>query len=144
MKSVGQVTRNSAGDREEGGSSLRAQKGPPMLHFVRAVIIMRRILDPNFKDWEYEFVGGLIRARLRRRGWHAELRSACDNSIAYDLEKYLEACRTTSSAYKIDLWVDGEGLVFSARHSARDISVLLLKRGRWETLYFRLPSPKTN
>lgn len=113
-----------------------------MNHFTRAIVIIRRVLDPNFDDWQYEFDGGLIFARLSRHKWYAELRSAYDDSVSHDLRSYLEACRSKSPFYKIDLWVDGEGLVFSARRSGGNISILVLRRGTWETLYFGLPSPK--
>jgi hypothetical protein len=85
----------------------------------------------------------MTRAVTVQPGWRAELRSAHDNSVAHDLQSYLEACRSKSSFYKIDVWVDGEGLVFSARRSGGDISILVLRRGTWETLHFGLPSPKS-
>lgn len=114
-----------------------------MLRFVRVIIIIKRILDIDLEDWEPEFDGGMLHARLRQPGWQAELRSAHDDSVAYDLETFLRACRSTSFSYKIDLWVDDEGLVLSATQAGKDTQVILLKRGQWESRLFGLPSPKS-
>ena len=119
-----------------------------MLRFVRAMIVMDRILKINFEDWEYEFVGRMNHAWIRQGGWQAELwyrpqQSSCDNWFAFDHKSFLESCRSMMSVYVVDVWVDGQGKVLSARRIEREIKVIQLTRGQWETRYFGLQSPKT-
>ena len=116
-----------------------------MLRRVRAMQVMKRVLRVNFEDWEYEIEGLMNVAWTRQPGWAADLwyRSRQTGNLASNHQTFLRACRSATSAYKIDLWVDEEGLVLSARRAGKDVRVTLLKRGQWETRYFGLPSPKS-
>jgi len=118
-----------------------------MLHIVRAIVIMRSVLKNDFADWEYKFEHGLNCATILRCGWSALIwhrPSEADRvfKLEYDRESFLESCRASNCSYTIDVWVDGWEKVLSVKRHVAEVTVIRLKRGRWETLYFGIPSPK--
>jgi len=110
----------------------------------RAMAIINRILEVKFEDWRYEIEGPMSIAWTQQSGWAADLwyRSPHTGNLASDHENFLKQHQSSLCAYKIDLWVNGEGLVLSTTLE-EDVSVVRLKRGKWERLFFGLPSPNS-
>jgi len=118
-----------------------------MLHFVRAMVIIDRALM-KFEGWEYKFEDGLHHACLVRPGWRAEIwlrpeASDYHRTPISDFDSFRNACRSSTRWYKFNLWVDCDGKVLSATRRGNELRGVQLKRGRWETMYFGLSSPKS-
>jgi len=110
----------------------------------RARAIVERVLEVPFEHWVYVGESPVNTPWTIQAGWEADLRyySAKAGNPARDHEAFLQARRSNSSTYQVDVVVDEE-LVLSALCVNGQFKVASLKRGTWETRLFGLPSPKS-
>lgn len=108
-----------------------------MLNIDRAVIIRHKILAHEDGEWQLQYEGGIMRAKLNSVRWQALLwTSLIESSNSEDphsqLTIFLNTCRTRACPHTLDLWPHGQNKVLSVRFESHQFKVIGLKRGEWE------------
>lgn len=119
-----------------------------MDNFTRAFCIRRSIFKNENIDWAFDINNGMHVAFIDRDGWSASIASRStlskqSGNVEVGREKYLNECRKNACSYSLNVWIDDLVHVHSARWDGGHVSNIILIRGKWETLYFGLPSPKS-
>ena len=119
-----------------------------MQRFIKAIIIKKRILEFEPEDWSHSFENGIFFAQLSRPGWHAALwcryeKDPRNGNTSADSTRFLDACRRGKCTHTLDVWIDDEAKVLSARWNAPNVKVISFRGGSWEHRYFRLPQNLT-